>query len=159
YHPSVIGLDLFRDLPVPMSGAELPRLNEVLLRHTNIIAIRRFALQSELGIPPPPILKDLPERVGINDIPYDAEIDDHVRRAFISLGDSETNNYFSLGVQLALEHLKRYRIFPEQDPDGHGYMMLGNYVFVPLSKHDGGYVHMDDRGYQLLLDFKGPKDF
>ena len=46
--PAAIGLDMWRDIPVPKSGESLEELNRVLLAHPNIIGI--FTLD---GIGPP----------------------------------------------------------------------------------------------------------
>src|SRR5258706_2713077 len=51
--PAVIGLDIWRDLPVPKNGSHLQQFNDVLLSNANIIAI--YTLNS--GIAPPDALK------------------------------------------------------------------------------------------------------
>src|SRR6266576_538471 len=38
-HPAVIGLDIWRDIPVPKRGHLLHEFNDVLLSHSNIVAI------------------------------------------------------------------------------------------------------------------------
>src|SRR5260370_1178616 len=48
HQPAVIGLDIWRDIPVPKSGVHLPQFNQVLLAHTNIIGIYTLG-----GIAPP----------------------------------------------------------------------------------------------------------
>ena len=37
--PAVIGLDIWRDIPVPKSGVGLQEFNQVLQAHSNIVAI------------------------------------------------------------------------------------------------------------------------
>src|ERR1051325_892665 len=70
-HPAVIGLDIWRDIPVPKSGHLLHEFNEVLQTYSNIVAI--FTLG---GIAPPAVLKSDPERVAFNDnFVVDDEVD------------------------------------------------------------------------------------
>ena len=38
-------------------------------------------------------------------------------------------------------------------------MQLGNKVFLPFKANDGGYVAADDRGYQILLNWGGEKNY
>src|ERR1043165_3615024 len=38
-HPAVIGLDIWRDMPVPKMGVGIQEFNQVLQAHSNIIAI------------------------------------------------------------------------------------------------------------------------
>src|SRR5882724_6240259 len=49
--PAAIGLDIWRDFPVPKSGVYLKQFNDALLSHSNIVAI--FTLD---GIKPPAVL-------------------------------------------------------------------------------------------------------
>src|SRR5258705_1763443 len=52
--PAVIGLDIWRTVPVPKSGMHLKEFNDALLTHPNIISI--YTLD---GIPPPQVLEEL----------------------------------------------------------------------------------------------------
>src|ERR1051325_8588319 len=84
--PAAIGVDLFRDLPVPNSAAELPQLERALLQHTNVVMIQKFGDAQERGVAPPPVLISKTDRIGINDYPLDS-VDDTVRRGFLYLQD------------------------------------------------------------------------
>src|SRR6266540_5550229 len=55
--PAVIGLDIWRDNPVPKNGVGIQEFNQVLQAHSNIIAIftRSNALQGIKGIAPPEV--------------------------------------------------------------------------------------------------------
>ena len=155
--PAAVGVDLFRDLPVPNSGAELPQLERALLQHTNVVMIQKFGDNRERGIPPPPVLLSRPGRIGINDYPLDS-VDDTVRRGFLYLDDGKTT-YESLAWRLAQLCLAREGTSPapsEQNPE---FVRLGHAMFAPLEKNDGAYVNLDADGYQVLLDFRGPAKF
>src|SRR5262249_50255437 len=60
--PAAIGLDIWRDIPVPKSGVYSNKLNEAFLSHSNIVAI--FTLR---GIKPPAVLQSRPDQLGFND--------------------------------------------------------------------------------------------
>ncbi len=154
--PCVIGVDLIRNLPVPKNGSQLGQLNEVLLSNSNIICIWRFGDPNYHGISPPAVLKPYPERLGIFSFTPDYQIDKIVRRGVLFLDDG-TNSFASLTLQLALLYLEAHGV--QVKPDPNNYLHLGKTVFRPFEKNDGAYVNADARGYQLLLDFRGPKKF
>ena len=152
--PAAIGVDLYRNLPVPKDGSQLQQLNDVLARNANIICIWTTGDARHHGVPPPPILAASPERIGINSFIPDDRIDKIVRRGVLFLDDG-TNAFPSLTLQLALLYLRTHDV----PFDTVGNLRLGKTVFRPFEKNDGAYVDADDGGYQLLLDFKGPKSF
>jgi len=65
----------------------------------------------------------------------------------------------SLAMQVALGYLASHEIQPEADPSNADLVRLGNTTFPRFQKGDGGYVKGDDRGYQVFLDFRGPRSF
>ena len=156
--PSVIGVDLYRNLPVPKDGSQLQQLNKVLLDNANIVCIWTCGDAHHHGIPPPPVLKPYPERLGINSFTPDYQIDKIVRRGVLFLDDG-TNTVPSLTMQMALLYLNTKGIQMMPVDENKNYFRLGKTVFRPFEKNDGGYVNADAGGYQLLLDFKGPKRF
>src|SRR6266404_6024768 len=56
-HPAVIGLDIWRDIPVPKSGVGIGEFNQVLQAHSNIIAIFTRGDSEHTPIAPPEVLK------------------------------------------------------------------------------------------------------
>jgi adenylate cyclase len=156
-HPAVIGLDIWRDIPVPKSGAHLNELNQVLQTYSNIIAI--FTLG---GIGPPPILKSDPDRVAFNDnFPADVEVDrtiPKVRRTllFATLGGQ---NFDSLPFRVASLYLEKKGIEPQPDPGDPKAFRLGKARLRAFQSNDGAYVGADAHGWQMLLDFKCPDQF
>jgi adenylate cyclase len=153
-HPSAIGVDMYRNLPVPKNGSQLTRLNDVLLSNNNIICIWNPGDAQHHGIAPPPVLKPYPERLGINSFTPDYQIDKIVRRGLLYLYDG-TNSFPSLTLQLAL----LYSLSKDIPFETEGNLRLGKTVFRPFEKNDGAYVNANAGGYQMLLDFKGPKNF
>jgi len=155
-NPSVIGLDLFRDLPIPKDGSQQAVLSKALLDHP-VVAISKLGDAETPLIAPPAAFAEYPERVGINDFPVD--FDKMLRRSFLYLDDG-LNVYYSLSFQLALSFLQNIESFTiEQDPVNPERLKVGKTWFEPFQGNKGGYIHEDDQGYSFLLDFKGPRAF
>jgi adenylate cyclase len=145
--PRVIGIDLYRDLPRPPGGEELRR---ALLRHANVIVAYKFGGGDETLIPPPESLRGT-DRAGFADaLPDSGGI---VRRTLLFLDDGATS-HMSLPLRLALEYLGTEGIALAPDPERPEHVRLGRTTLPPFEANDGGYVGADDRGYQILLDFR-----
>ena len=144
--PRAIGLDIFRDIPVP-PGTEI--LNAVLSENPNIIVPMKFG---EGGVRPPPILKGT-EQVGFNDILVDPG--GVVRRGLLFLDDGDSVAS-SFALRLALLYLQGHGLVPQPDEQNPQHLRLGNVTFRPFEENDGGYVKADARGYQFFLDYQGP---
>src|SRR5215475_2259144 len=121
--PAAIGLDIWRDIPVPKSGVYTNQLNEALLSHSNIVAI--FTLG---GIKPPAVLQSRHDQLGFND---NFVVDTHplgdkrVRRTLL-YGDTPSGETFeSLALRLALIYLERSGIRPMLDPADTSSLRLG----------------------------------
>jgi adenylate cyclase len=153
--PAVIGLDIWRDIPVPKSGVYLEQLNEALLSHSNIVAIFTLA-----GIKPPAVLQSRHEQLGFNDnFVVDERVDKRVRRTLLS-GDSASGDSFdSLALRLALIYLEKRGIGLALDPADTNSVRLGKTSLPALKQNDGAYVGADIRGWQILMDFKCPDSF
>jgi adenylate cyclase len=151
HRPRAIGLDLFRDIPVPPGRAAL----EVMLaRHRHIIAVMKVGEGGAAGVPPPPMLAQT-EQVGFNDIPVDP--DGIVRRGLLFVDDGGAPAH-AFALRLALHYLQAEGITPRPDATNPEHLRLGPTTIRPLESHDGGYVGMDARGYQFLLDFPGGRE-
>lgn len=146
--PRAIGLDIFRDIPVPPGGEELAK---VLQHNPNIIAIMKFGNGRDGTVPPPPVLENT-EQIGANDIIVDP--DSVVRRGLLFLDDGKTTAY-AFALRLALLYLQAEGIVPQPDPLNPQYLRLGPNTIRPFAAYDGAYIGADARGYQFLLDFKG----
>jgi CHASE2 domain-containing sensor protein/CheY-like chemotaxis protein len=156
HQPKVIGLDLYRNLPVEPGHQELLKI----YRSTpNLIGIHKALnnLNSPI-VEPPPILSDR-NQIAACDLVLDT--DGKVRRYLLSVRvkDSKTENgeatktTLTLGAKLALTYLKAQNIQPQQEGKD-GILKLGKATFVPLEDSEGGYVRADVGGYQILANFR-----
>lgn len=155
--PATIGLDIWRDIPVPKNGTGLAQLNHVLLAHSNIVAI--FTLG---GIAPPAILRSNIDRTAFNDnFPVDFEVDHTIPkvRRFMLIGESGGENYDSLPFRLSSIYLQQRGIVPQPDPGDATGFRLGKARLRAFQPNDGEYVGADAGGFQLLFDFKCPDNF
>ncbi len=144
YKPRAIGLDIFRDIPVP-PGTKM--LSAMLTGNDRIIAVMKFG---NGGVPAPPVLKGTTQ-VGFNDIIVDP--DGIVRRGLLFLDNGETVSY-SFDLLLALRYLQTEGITAQPDKSNPQFLLLGKSTIRPFEADDGGYVRADAKGYQYLLDFR-----
>jgi adenylate cyclase len=152
YEPRAIGLDIYRDIPVPPGTDKL----NATFKDPRIIVVTKFAEGASPGVRPPPVLRgaEHTEQVGFNDIVVDPG--GTVRRGLIFLDDGRTTLY-SFALRLALLYSRAEGVTPQADPSDPRYLRLGRVTIRPLEPNDGGYVAADTRGYQFLLDFRdGP---
>src|SRR5215510_1784759 len=146
--PRAIGLDIYRDIPVPPGH---DALETVLRSHPNIVAVTKVGLTAETSVPPPSVLRDT-EQVGFSDVVVDPG--GTVRRGLLFL-DNEESTFSSLALRLTLLYLRAENIGPQPDATHPNYLRLGRTTIHPFEANDGGYVHADANGYQFLLDFQG----
>ncbi|HEY9883524.1 MAG TPA: CHASE2 domain-containing protein, partial [Thermosynechococcaceae cyanobacterium] len=146
--PTVIGLDLFRDLPVEPGQQAL---NVVFTTTPNLIGIEKV-IKTANGqvIQAPPLLKQR-DQVSASDLLLDT--DGRVRRSLLYLRTPDNRSIFTLGARLAFAYLadkgiNRQSLNPEQTQ-----FRLGRAVFEPLQANAGGYVGLDAGGYQILSNF------
>jgi adenylate cyclase len=146
--PRAIGLDMYRDVPVP-PGTDA--LNAVLPRDRRVVAVTKFAEGTATGVRPPPVLAGT-DQVGFNDIIVDPG--GVVRRGLLFLDDGKSVTS-SFALQLALRYLQPAGISATADPHDETLLRLGRTTIRPLEPNEGGYIGADTRGYQFLLDFQG----
>ncbi|TVQ56793.1 MAG: CHASE2 domain-containing protein [Spirulina sp. DLM2.Bin59] len=156
-NPQVIGLDIYRDVPVK-EGYD--QLKTILQSTPNLIGIRKaipkLATLEEFGsgrtIDPPPDLP--PEQVGFNDFPDD--IDGLVRRLLLTVYLEETDeSLISFGFLVAWQYLKNTAgLEPQNGPNDT--IQLGDTIFSPIEAFDGGYHNADTQGYSIFLNYRGP---
>ena len=152
YQPAVIGLDIFRDIPVPPGHEEL---SNRLKNSDRIIPICKISTDNELGTPPPP---DVPEeRVGFADLTIDPN--GVVRRGLLFNYDTtgSCTTPYSFGFKLAQHYLEQKGIQPETiEQNQQQYLKLGPVIFKPLLPNSGAYQKADAGGYQILLNYRSP---
>jgi CHASE2 domain-containing sensor protein/nitrogen-specific signal transduction histidine kinase len=147
--PRVIGLDIYRDIPVEPGHEELI---EVFKTTPNLIGIEKvIGDQFYSTIDPPPVLEKLGQ-ISSSDLILDG--DGVLRRAFLFPMAPGKESLPSLGLAVALKYLEKDKIVPVASDDG-GWMKLGKTVFYPFNSNDGGYRNADAGGYQTLLNYRG----
>ncbi len=146
--PRVIGLALYRDLPVEPGHQDLVKVMETT---PNLIGVKR-SIGSRIN--PPPALNL--EQVALADIVTDD--DSKVRRNLIVAADENGNLVPSLGTSLSLRYLETEQIKLEVINQNKRYYRLGKAVFVPLTGKEFAYLGVDSGGYQILLNYRGTKE-
>ncbi|MFK8183337.1 MAG: CHASE2 domain-containing protein [Phormidesmis sp.] len=144
--PRAIGLDIYRDLPIEPGNEALTHIFKTT---PNLVGIRKVVGKSgQDTVAGPPGL----EQIGANDLIPDA--DNTVRRGPIWIKDADGNTVYSFSFYLALLYLEAEAISPkevEQDV-----WWLGETLFKPFEKNNGGYVGADAGGYQQIIRYRGP---
>jgi adenylate cyclase len=146
--PRVIGVDKYRDIPVPPGSVDL---DKVLQNNQNIIWILLFGTQGKNAIDPPAILKNS-QQTGFNDVIDDS--DGIVRRGLLFLDDGH-KYATSFPLMLALRYLEPEGITLTGDEYQPDFVRLGRTTIPPLEKNDGAYINVDASGYQFLLSYPG----
>jgi CHASE2 domain-containing sensor protein/tRNA A-37 threonylcarbamoyl transferase component Bud32 len=146
--PRVIGLDIYRDVPVEPGNLEL---TTHLQANNNIIAVCKDGSSGEQGVGPPPTVAE--NRLGFSDIVVDP--DGIVRRNLLTMTPEPksvcpVNTSFDL--QLALHYLEKEPV--KLQPNPQGYLQLNSTIFTPLKADTGGYENINARGYQVLLNYR-----
>jgi CHASE2 domain-containing sensor protein len=145
--PKVIGLDIYRNLPVEPGHHNL----ENLFRSTpNLFGIEKLV---EPKVSPSIILQKR-DQIGFSDQVLDS--DGRIRRALLSIGLSNQKISYSFAVKLSLYYLKNQGIELE-DLDNER-VRLGKGIFKRFRDHDGGYIGADSGGYQILINFRGSEE-
>lgn len=148
--PRAIGLDIYRDLPIEPGHTTLSQQFQSI---PHLIGIEHIADTEGPEIPSPPALPK--DQVGFNNVVHDA--DDKVRRGLLySFAKDQEDARPSFALALSLIYLQRDGITPDAATDHTGDLQLGSTVFRRFMPYDGGYVHADNGGYQILLNPRGP---
>src|SRR6185503_14292610 len=146
--PRALGVDKFRDIPVPPGTAALER---AVNGNRSVFWIYQFGGHGTRRISAPQWLQR-PSQAAFNDVLPDAG--GTVRRGLLYLDDGgRPQRSFSLA--LAMTYLAPRGIAPRPDADDPARMRLGAATLAPLEAWDGGYAGTDASGYQVLLDYRG----
>lgn len=146
YSPSVIGLDIYRDVPHEPGSAGLAQQ----LGRENVVTIKKLGLQGDLEVLPPPNVPE--QRVGFNDFVVDP--DGVIRRNFMfaALGNQR---FYSFSLRLAEQFLAQKGIAITPEPEA---IVLGDTRFESITASAGGYQTIDAEGYQVLARYFAPDD-
>ncbi|MEW6491781.1 MAG: CHASE2 domain-containing protein [Cyanobacteriota bacterium] len=152
YQPRAIGLDIYRDLPVQPGHEEFTQACKTI---PNLIGIEKLQDKTSLGITSPLVLNQR-QQVGFNNVVIDT--DGKVRRSLL-YWHSESQVHQSLALKLALIYLQTQGITPQSATANPNYLRLSQRVFRSFQANDGGYVGADNKGYQVLVNFRRPGSF
>ncbi len=150
---SVIGLDIFRPTSVAPGQQQLAKIWQ---DNDRIIPGCYHGNLKNPGIAGPPGMTS--PQLGFVDLVVDR--DSVVRRALLFVSPDPqspcaTETAFSL--QLAQEYLLRQQQI-EGKFDSKRQFQLGTTHFHRISSNDGGYHNADAAGYQILLNYRSPRD-
>lgn len=142
--PKAVGVDLYRDLPMPPGNEELQAIQRV---QDNLYWVFKLRDEGNIGIPPPPVLRETGREVLADHV---TDAGGAVRRALLLASDERTgNNWRTLGVALA----ERFtgQVLRPIDND----LALGQGRIPLLEQPYGPYARVDAAGYQMLFDYRG----
>ncbi|MEA5463740.1 CHASE2 domain-containing protein [Leptothoe sp. PORK10 BA2] len=147
HQPRVIGLDIFRPEATP-SNPLGQRFQE-----NNVVALCSFGQAgggNQAGIAPPPELPE--EQVGFSNVVIDP--DGILRRQLLFAQPDTTSSCTSrtsLAMLTTLHYLDVQGI--QLENLDHQRLRLGAATLAPMGTRSGGYQHIDDRGFQILLRY------
>lgn len=153
YKPRIIGLDIFKNVPVEPGSQELLK---VFKENKDIIAIEKVLKPDKIA-PPPNLPK---EQVGFVDIIPDW--DGKYRRYLLWTPnpDNLEEEKFSLSLRLATAYLSAENITLEESFGDGDAIRFGSTKLPIFASNTGGYVDTDDGGIQTLINFRnGEKRF
>jgi CHASE2 domain-containing sensor protein len=145
--PSVIGLDLFRNLPVEPGHEELKKILPVI---PNLVGIEVVLnADSALNVAPPPGLPA--ERIGFADMMVDS--DGKLRRALLASPTWQGDVRYALPLRLAQLHLAARGIQFKHGARSRDLLRFGSVELPRFQPNAGGYIRADANGNQLILNF------
>ncbi|MEM7555035.1 MAG: CHASE2 domain-containing protein [Cyanobacteria bacterium P01_A01_bin.84] len=152
YNPRAIGLDIYRDFPVKPGTRKLKDVYETT---PELVGNELLSKNQNAGVKSPLELKKR-NQVGFNNIIVDA--DGKIRRSLLYSHDENQLKYESFSLKLALQYLKSEGkgIYPRKAKINPQYLQLGKAVFPSFKPNDGGYVGVNNGGYQILLNYPKP---
>ena len=156
YGAQTIALDIFRDRPLQPGYAALAARFQGDRNLIGLCSVKETGKPNKCGIKPPPALPK--ERLGFSDVVADP--DGILRRHLLFMqphsSDPCTTEH-SLSARAALHYLAAKGIKAESLPRDK--IRLGNAVFAPIHGSTGAYHNLDERGFQMMLNYRQPKNF
>jgi adenylate cyclase len=142
--PKAVGVDLYRDLPMPPGNGELQAIQRA---QDNLYWVFKLPDEGNIGIPPPPVLRESGREVLADHVTDAGGV---VRRALLLAADERTgSNWRAMGVSLA-ERYTGQALRPMDDD-----LALGQGRIPLLNQPYGPYARVDAAGYQMLFDYRG----
>ncbi|NJM97394.1 MAG: CHASE2 domain-containing protein [Phormidesmis sp. RL_2_1] len=146
HQPAVIGLDLYRNLPIE-PGVE--QLVEVFETTPNVIGVERVVGES-VGAHNTLTQKG---QTASSDVIVDS--DRKIRRGLLSVITPSGEVRQGLASALALRYLSNFDIVPEALDSGGLSLQLGKGRVTRFDKNAGGYVDQDAGGFQVIMNYRG----
>lgn len=142
--PKAVGVDLYRDLPMPPGNEELQAIQRA---QDKLYWVFKLPDEGNIGVPPPPSMRETGREVLADHVTDAGGV---VRRALLLAADERTgSNWRTMGVALA-ESYTGQRLSPMDDD-----LALGQGRIPLLEQPYGPYARVDAAGYQMLFDFRG----
>ena len=157
HQPSIIGLLIFRDRPVEPGHQRLVKL---LQNNDRLVALCSVKLtEDDANQPGISSLPGIPEkRLGFSNLERD-KFDNILRRNLLFLNPDVNNpcpTRFSFSFQLASKYLNSKGIKPQTIDRNR--VKIGETIFKRLQENTGGYHQLDNRGFQILLNYRSSKN-
>ncbi|MGB7380414.1 MAG: CHASE2 domain-containing protein [Rivularia sp. (in: cyanobacteria)] len=161
YQPAAIGVDIFRDQPVPRSNNNRNDDQQTLLNrwkeNKNLIAICAGNSRKNSVAPPPNIGKTQVGYVDLFDDKSQTQKDDTIRRYLLSRSPNPISNNsrcttsYSFAWQLIYRYFKLKEI-PVTTVDKN--WQFGDTIIRRLEPRSAGYQNLDANGNQLLINYR-----
>ena len=144
----VIGLDIYREIPVEVKYQDLIA---TMKNSDRFFAICLYGqVDGKSGIPAP---QEVPSQSqGFNNVLFDK--DRVIRRHLLAVSNdaSPCENQYAFNWQVATRYLEDKGIKTEFTQ--HNYLKLGNIIFRTIGQNSGGYHNIDANSHQILLNYR-----
>ena len=151
-----IALDIFRPRPLEPGYTALAARFQGDRNLIGLCSAKEANKPNKCGIKPPPALPK--ERLGFSDVVVDT--DGIIRRHLLFMQPHSSDlcaTDYSLSARAALHYLAAKGIKPQSLSGDR--MGLGKAVFAPIHDSTGAYHNLDDRGFQIMLNYRSPQNF
>ncbi|MEG4322307.1 MULTISPECIES: adenylate/guanylate cyclase domain-containing protein [unclassified Microcoleus] len=145
--PTVIGLDLIRDIPYEPGNAELV----AQFKNPKVIPITFIGDSEYDRIGPPPNIPK--KRIGFNDLVLDP--DGIIRRHLMLIYDKKST-ISSFSMRLAFNYFDAKQI--KTIVTANNEIQIGKTVFPPMQSDSGGYQTINAQGYQMVLNYRSAEN-
>ncbi len=145
YQPRVIGLDIYKDLPL-LTGKD--ELYQLVTSMPNVVTVEVALDENTMTVSPPPGVP--PAQVGFADIMTDA--DGKMRRIALTKPGVEGIKY-SLALQLVRQYLRADGVLLQPGHTADDPIRIADVMLSQFRANSGGYVRADASGHQILMNF------
>ncbi|AFY99401.1 CHASE2 domain-containing protein [Calothrix sp. PCC 6303] len=144
--PQAIGFDIHREIPL---NDQYKSIAKQIQNSQNLFLICRYG---NPGIKAAPEIS--PDGQGFNNV--DLDLDGILRRQILAVDAAEPcKSQYALAWKLAVNYLSVKGIQPEFTNDN--YLQLDQTVFKTLENNTGSYHNLDNRGHQILLNYRATR--